>query len=196
MMAAVPPSRAGAGSAMNNVSRELGGAFGVAVLGTLLSTRFTSSIASAADGLPASSQAQAETGLAGALEVARSLPGDAGAAFADAARSAFVDGFALAGVGSAVLALAVALGAFLLLPRDPSAPVVDAVAASPEVAGGSGVTTGAGTPTVADGGRAEVGERRAPGLIDVRDAAAPAPALTMTPAAPGQVEVRRGRVGP
>jgi MFS family permease len=122
MMSAVPPSHAGAGSAMNNASRELGGAFGVAVLGSLLSMRFGSGLAPAVDGLPASSQAAADTGLAGALDVARGLPGDAGVALADAARQAFVDGFALAGVVSAGLAIVVAVGASILLPRSAPAP--------------------------------------------------------------------------
>jgi EmrB/QacA subfamily drug resistance transporter len=117
IMAAVPPQRAGMGSAMNNASRELGGAFGVAVLGSLLTTRFDASLAPAVEGLPAPSRAAAETGLAGALEVARGLPGGAGGALADAARTAFVDGFAQAGLVAALLAVTVAAGAFLLLPR-------------------------------------------------------------------------------
>jgi EmrB/QacA subfamily drug resistance transporter len=116
IMAAVPPERAGMGSAMNNASRELGGAFGVAVLGSLLTTRFDAALAPAVEGLPAPSRAAAETGLAGALEVARGLPGEAGAALADAARAAFVDGFAQAGLVAALLAVTVAVAAFLLLP--------------------------------------------------------------------------------
>jgi DHA2 family multidrug resistance protein-like MFS transporter len=112
---------------MNNASRELGGAFGVAVLGSLLTTRFDASLAPAIEGLPAPSRAAAETGLAGALEVARGLPGEAGAALADAARVAFVDGFAQAGVVAALLAVTVAAGAYLLLPgaRRQPARVVD-----------------------------------------------------------------------
>jgi hypothetical protein len=117
IMAAVPPERAGMGSAMNNASRELGGAFGVAVLGSLLTTRFDAALAPAIEGLPAPSRTAAETGLAGALEVARGLPGEAGAALADAARAAFVDGFAQAGLVAALLAVTVAIGSYLLLPR-------------------------------------------------------------------------------
>jgi EmrB/QacA subfamily drug resistance transporter len=140
MMAAVPPSNAGAGSAMNNASRELGGAFGVAVLGSLLTTRFTSGLDAAVEGLPAASQAAAGSGLAGALEVARDLPAGAGESLADAARTAFVDGFALAGLGSAALALALAVGAYLLLPREDATAGPPAVAEPPrdDVAGGSG----------------------------------------------------------
>jgi EmrB/QacA subfamily drug resistance transporter len=117
MMAAVPPTRAGVGSAMNNASREIGGAFGVAVLGSLLTTRYSSGLGPAVEGLPAALRDRAETGLAGALQAATDLPAGAGTALADAARAAFVDGFALAGTVSALLAAAVAVGAWLLLPR-------------------------------------------------------------------------------
>jgi len=147
IMAAVPPQRAGMGSAMNNASRELGGAFGVAVLGSLLTTRFDASLAPAIEGLPAPSRAAAETGLAGALEVARGLPGEAGAALADAARVAFVDGFAQAGVVAALLAVTVAAGAYLLLPgaRRQPARVVD-VDAPDEAADDVAAVTGLPEP--------------------------------------------------
>src|SRR5690606_30816735 len=100
---------------------------GVAVLGSLLTTRFGAGIGPAVEGLPAPARAAAETGRAGALQVAGRLPADAGEALADTARTAFVDGFALAGVVSAALALAVGVGAYLLLPRTvPSGPPEDA----------------------------------------------------------------------
>jgi EmrB/QacA subfamily drug resistance transporter len=142
MMAAVPPRHAGAGSAMNNASRELGGAFGVAVLGSLLTTRFGAGVGPAVDGLPAPSRAAVETGLAGTLEVARRLPGEAGTSLAEAGRAAFVDGFALAGVVSAALALAVGVGAWLLLPRTartgPPDDLPDVELADPEDADAAG----------------------------------------------------------
>ncbi|HKY64863.1 MAG TPA: MFS transporter, partial [Acidimicrobiales bacterium] len=78
MMSAVPPTRAGVGSAMNNASREVGGALGVAVLGSIVTTRFTGTLAPALASVPAAAHARAETGLAGALDVAADLPGGAG----------------------------------------------------------------------------------------------------------------------
>lgn len=117
MMAAVPPARAGMGSAMNNASREVGGALGVAILGTVLSARYGAALAPALAGLPADGAAAADGGLAGALDVARDLPAAAGARLADAARAAFVDGFTTAAGAAAVLGVAVAAGAWLLLPR-------------------------------------------------------------------------------
>ena len=94
----------------------------MAVLGSLLTTRYASGVVPAIESLPATSRATAEGGLAGALEVARDLPADAGTALVDTARAAFVDGFAQAGLASALLAVAVALAALVLLPREAAAP--------------------------------------------------------------------------
>jgi len=120
VMSSVPTDRAGVGSAMNDTSRELGGALGVAALGSLVATQFTGSLGPAVVGLPGPAQAAANTGLAGALGVARDLPGPAGTALAHAARAAFVDGFGLAALVAAGMMLAAALGAYLLLPRPAS----------------------------------------------------------------------------
>ena len=51
VMNAVGPQRAGLGSAMTNTSREVGGVFGIALLGTILFTRLTSVLKSSLDGL-------------------------------------------------------------------------------------------------------------------------------------------------
>ena len=53
LMAAVPRDRAGMGSATNDTTRELGGALGVAVLGSLLAGQYTSGVAAAVAELPA-----------------------------------------------------------------------------------------------------------------------------------------------
>lgn len=123
IMSAVPPARAGIGSAMNDTTRELGGALGVAVLGSLLTTRFATEVAPALDGLPEPSAALARSGLSGALEVAAGLGGRAGDALAEAAREAFVDGLGLAAiVAAATLGVTAALAA-RLLPREAPAAV-------------------------------------------------------------------------
>ena len=117
IMSGVPRHRAGVGSAMNDTTRELGGALGVAVLGSILTSQYGSSIGGAVSGLPASAQVAAETSLAGALQTAGGM-GQAGAALADAARQAFVDGMGVAFlVGAAVIAVA-AIVARKLLPAE------------------------------------------------------------------------------
>ncbi len=116
IMSSVPSGRAGVGSAMNDTTRELGGALGVAVLGSLVTTRFTASLGPSLVGLPGDAQRASRTGLAGALTTAARLPGLAGMQLAQTARSAFVDGVAIAaGVGAGVL-LVTAVVAFALLP--------------------------------------------------------------------------------
>ena len=44
IMSAVPPRRAGAGSAMNDATRELGAALGVAVMGSIAASRYAAGI--------------------------------------------------------------------------------------------------------------------------------------------------------
>ncbi len=78
IMSAVPPRRAGAGSAMNDATRELGAALGIAVLGSVAASRYASSVAPALRGLGKADQASARTSIAGALHVASTLPTAAG----------------------------------------------------------------------------------------------------------------------
>jgi EmrB/QacA subfamily drug resistance transporter len=116
IMSSVPHHRAGIGSAMNDTTRELGGALGVAVLGSLLTTGFAGSIGPALGGLDPDASASASTGLAGALDVARRLPGDAGTALVEAARSAYVEGMGTAALAAAGVVAVTALFAARLLP--------------------------------------------------------------------------------
>ena len=82
IMSSVSVGRAGVGSAMNDTTRELGGALGVAVLGSLVTSAYTSSLAPAIGGLPAEAASVADSGLSGALAVADRMGGPAGEALA------------------------------------------------------------------------------------------------------------------
>ena len=107
IMSAVPQRRAGAGSAMNDATRELGAALGVAVLGSIAASQYSSHLHDALGAIPASARAAASSSIAGALHAAESLRGPAAAIFDLAAKSAFIDGIhvaALFGVGLAVVA--------------------------------------------------------------------------------------------
>ena len=118
IMSSVPLGRAGVGSAMNDTTRELGGALGVAVLGSVVTSGYTSGLAASLVGLPDEARGLAGSGLSGALAVAGRVGGDQGGALADAARQAFVDGLGMAAlVGSAVV-FGAALAARFLLPHD------------------------------------------------------------------------------
>lgn len=120
IMSAVPREKAGVGSAMNDTTRELGGALGVAVLGSLVTSQYGSNIVDALGGLPAQAQAAAESSLAGAVQVAGEL-GPAGGDLLLSAQQAFVDGMGLASLVGAVVAFLASLAVFRLLPADPMA---------------------------------------------------------------------------
>jgi Na+/melibiose symporter-like transporter len=115
IMASVPLGKAGVGSAMNDTTRELGGALGVAVLGSVVSSVYSSNLAPAVAQLPESARAMASEGLAGALAVAEEL-GEAGGSVATAAMSAFVDGIGVAALSGAAVVLVAAVISWFLLP--------------------------------------------------------------------------------
>ena len=117
IMSSVPLGRAGVGSAMNDTTRELGGALGVAVLGSIVTSRYVADMASSISGLPADAQSAADSGLSGALKVAEQVGGDVGNALADTARQAFVNGLSTAALVGAIVVLSAAIAARLLLPR-------------------------------------------------------------------------------
>jgi EmrB/QacA subfamily drug resistance transporter len=117
IMSVVPPRRAGAGSAMNDASRELGAALGVAVLGSVAASRYSSHLNHAISSLPAATQATARASLEGALRTAEGLPGNAGAALTSAAEHAFVSGIHLAVLVGALLAITAAALVYRFLPH-------------------------------------------------------------------------------
>ena len=119
IMGSVPRERAGVGSAVNDTTRQAGGALGVAVLGSLLATSYNSHIDSLR--LPAAAAGVARSSIGAALEVAQRLGGVPGAVLAHAARAGFSSGIEMATlVGAGVVACA-ALVVILFLPNRPPA---------------------------------------------------------------------------
>jgi EmrB/QacA subfamily drug resistance transporter len=115
IMSSVPPERAGMGSAMNDTTRELGTTLGVAILGSILSSGYTSQFSSTAATLPPESRDLANSSLAGARVVADQA-GAGGAAIFDAAKDAWVHGLQLSlSVGAAIILVA-AIFTWRLLP--------------------------------------------------------------------------------
>jgi EmrB/QacA subfamily drug resistance transporter len=117
IMSAVPPRRAGAGSAMNDATRELGAALGIAVLGSAAASQYSSGLHELTNALPAASAEQATASLAGALQVASSLPGEAGQLLKAGAEAAFMDGFHFASYAGALFAVVSAVVVWKFLPR-------------------------------------------------------------------------------
>jgi EmrB/QacA subfamily drug resistance transporter len=117
IMSAVPERRAGAGSAMNDATRELGAALGIAVLGSIAASQFQSHLHDALQKVPPSLRSSAGASIAGALDAAHHLPGAASEAFATVARTAFVDGIHVAALFGVALAVLASLLTRRFLPR-------------------------------------------------------------------------------
>ena len=117
IMSAVPESRAGAGSAMNDATREFGAALGIAVLGSIAASQYSSRLHDAVQQLPASTRDAARSSLAGALAAAHQLPGAAADTFTAVARTAFVDGIHLAAMFGVALAVVASILTRRFLPR-------------------------------------------------------------------------------
>ena len=118
IMGAVPARRAGAGSAMNDATRELGAALGVAVLGSVAASHYASAMGKVVSHLPAGQRGSAETSLAGALETAAKLPAAAGHALTLGAQDAFIGGIHLAVTVGAILAAVAAVIVYRYLPHN------------------------------------------------------------------------------
>ena len=120
LMTAVPRDRAGIGSAMNDTTRELGGALGVAVLGSLVTSQYTSGVSGAASQLPAEAREVAEASIGGVRGLIDQgvIPGEVADNLLDTAKNAFVDGLGIAAATAAVIVAVVAIAVRRLLPSD------------------------------------------------------------------------------
>ena len=115
IMGALPKDKFGVGSAVNDTTRELGGALGVAILGSAFASSYGSAVSAAVSGLPKDLASAAQDSLAAASGVAEQLGGAAGDGLLLAAQTAFVDAMrftSIIGIGVALVGAMVAL-AFL-----------------------------------------------------------------------------------
>jgi EmrB/QacA subfamily drug resistance transporter len=117
IMSAVPSRRAGAGSAMNDATRELGAALGVAVLGSIAASQYSAKVEPLVATLPASVRSTATSSIAGAIQTANGLGGAAGRALTLGAQHAFVDGVHFAVTVGALLAAVASVVVHRYLPR-------------------------------------------------------------------------------
>ncbi len=117
-MTAVPPEKAGFASGFGATTRQVAQILGVAVFGSVVSSRYRSQLDETARTLVGGRAARQRSleSLARALEVAHHVGGSAGRALADAARHAFVSGMRAAAIGGAVTAVVGATVALRYLP--------------------------------------------------------------------------------
>ena len=105
--ASLPEEKQGVASALNDTVREMGGAIGIALIGSVLNSQYRSNISDTADALPAELAEPIKEGIGGALAAAAQAGPD-GPAIAAAARHAFADGMRPAMLLAAAIALVAA----------------------------------------------------------------------------------------
>ena len=114
IVGSAPPEQAGAATGMSETSGELGGALGIAILGSIGTAVYRTEVADLLpEEVPAAAAEAARDTLGGALAIAQTLPDAVGAALVDVARIAFVDALhfvaAVAAVGAILTAIAAAI---------------------------------------------------------------------------------------
>jgi predicted MFS family arabinose efflux permease len=114
--ASLPEEKQGVASALNDTVREMGGAVGIALIGSVLNSAYQANIEPATSALPPAVAEPVNEGIGGALGVTAQMGAD-GTALLDSARQAFVDGMVPALLLAAGLSLAAAIYTALRGPK-------------------------------------------------------------------------------
>ena len=141
IVGSAPPEQAGAATGVSETSGELGGALGIAILGSIGTAVYRSELAATVPaGVSADVAAAARDTLGGAIAIAETLPAELAAALVAAAQTAFVDSIhvvaIVSGIGAVLTAIAAAAALRGVPARSESEPGEDE--AAPEVAGATG----------------------------------------------------------
>ncbi|HEU0131814.1 MAG TPA: MFS transporter [Mycobacteriales bacterium] len=119
IMGSLPRNRAGVGSAVNDTTRQVGGALGVAILGSLLSSAYAAHVRPVLETLPPSARAEARDSLVKTMAVAAHTFGEKSpqtAQIVHGAQVAFTDAMGTVALVAAAFALLGALAVVLFLP--------------------------------------------------------------------------------
>ena len=124
VMGSLPREKAGVGSAVNDTTRQVGGALGVAIIGSVVSSVYASRIADASRdaGLTGEAASRAEESLGGAQKIGATL-GESGGSFIGSANQAFVDALSVGLRISAAIIVVTAVMAWKFLPARAAAGV-------------------------------------------------------------------------
>ena len=146
IVGSAPPEQAGAASGISETGAELGGALGIAIMGSVGVTIYRGELTDRlpAD-VPAGVAAAARDTLGSAVAVAGQLPDRLGTVVLEAAREAFVRGMQFSSAVATVVAVGLAILTLVVLRDRPDA--VDEAPAEPVTAG----LSGGGEPHAADG---------------------------------------------
>lgn len=118
VMGAVPVAKAGVASATNDVTRQVAGAMGVAIVGSAFNSAYTANMATAVGQLPPEAAAAASNSIGAARQIASNLPTDVAGSLLAAAQQAFVDAMGVAVFFAVGIALIGAVLVALFMPSD------------------------------------------------------------------------------
>src|SRR4051812_3949774 len=125
VMGSVPAEKSGVASAMNDVTRQVGGALGTAIIGSLITSLYSTRISDSVANLPRSAQVAAQDSIGKANAVAERLPAGQGSQLKQAAASAFTEALGLGFTVAAGFAIVAAIVVKLHLPaHHATAPVL------------------------------------------------------------------------
>jgi MFS transporter, DHA2 family, multidrug resistance protein len=118
IVSTAPPERAGAAAGISEMSTELGGALGIALLGSVVTFIYRGAVTDVVGSdLPPDAIAAARDTLGGAHSAAEGLPDQLGMALITLSRNAFIEAFQTTALVSAAIALLAAAGTALILGR-------------------------------------------------------------------------------
>jgi hypothetical protein len=129
IMGSLPREKAGVGSAVNDTTRQMGGAVGVALLGSIMASRYGDHVTSslAGSGAEPSLVAKVSNSIQDGVATGRATGGQLGERIVTASHDAFLSGMHVAVAVAALITLAAAAAVFRWLPAQADAP-----AAAPE----------------------------------------------------------------
>jgi len=191
IMGSLPRSKAGVGSAMNDTTRQVGGAVGVAVLGSILTSRYSSQILSELGGkVPPVLASSIDDNVSHAVAVARFAPGAQPyrETIVTAAHNSFMSGLHAATLVAGLITLVAAACVFLWLPAQARAPMDGPESGGPDESARGGdpatsATSATSSPSAGDPGSVPadaVASVELVGFVDACESAEPAAALERT----------------
>jgi Na+/melibiose symporter-like transporter len=134
IMEAVPLNKAGVGSAVNDTSREVGAALGIAVLGSIANSVYRSEIdPRVLEPLPGEAADAAGESIGAAITISEKIPGEGGALLASEAGDAFTSAFSTSLTAAAVVAAISGVVVFVIGQRSASVSATDADVSPPTI---------------------------------------------------------------
>ena len=136
IMGSLPPERAGVGSAVNDTTRQTGGALGVAVIGSLFAARYHATIGQLTF-VPEAARAVARDSIGTSLQAAKTLGGGTGAHLASVATHAYLSSMRVTYTVTSLIVVSAMGVAYRWLParavsESPVAPHSDEALPSPD----------------------------------------------------------------